>query len=157
MIKVEEMVAYKAFGLTIISELEFPELSKIGNNVDSTDIEIKVMDLSKKWDQLSGNKKVLVVNENLVMFQIPNTAIFSIENGKTIIVSPFINIDEDLIRLYILGTCMGVILMQRKILPLHGSAVTINGKAYAFIGFSGVGKSTLASAFLREGYPAINR
>ena len=40
------------------------------------------MDLSKKWDQLLGNKKVLVVNENLVMFQIPNTAIFSIRKRK---------------------------------------------------------------------------
>ena len=38
-------------------------------------------------------------------------------------------IDEDIIRLYILGTCMGAILMQRKILPLHGSAIAINGKA----------------------------
>ena len=47
---------------------------------------------------------------------------------------------------------MGIILMQRKILPLHGSAVAIDGKAYAFIGESGAGKSTLAAAFMNKGY-----
>ena len=50
------------------------------------------------------------------------------------IVSPLKRYDEDVIRLYILGTCMGAILMQRRIFPLHGSAVAINGKAYAFVG-----------------------
>ena len=38
---------------------------------------------------------------------------------------------------YLLGTCMGTILMQRKILPLHGSAIEIEGKVYAIVGDSG--------------------
>ena len=75
---------------------------------------------------------------------------FCIQEGKRIIVSPIEGSDEDEIRLYILGTCMGAILMQRKILPLHGSAVAIDGKAYAIVGDSGAGKSTLASAFLTK-------
>ena len=77
------------------------------------------------------------------------------KDGNKIIVSPLDEIDEDVIRLYILGTCMGAILMQRKILPLHGSAIAINGKAYAIVGDSGAGKSTLASAFLKKGYQAF--
>jgi len=47
---------------------------------------------------------------------------------------------------------MGAILLQRKILPLHGSAVSIDGKAYAFIGDSGAGKSTLATSLLENGF-----
>ena len=50
---------------------------------------------------------------------------------------------------------MGVILLQRKILPLHGSVIAIDGKAYAFVGDSGAGKSTLASAFLNQGYQIL--
>ena len=64
--------------------------------------------------------------------------------------------NEDEIRLYILGTCMGAILLQRKILPLHGSAIAIDGKAYAIVGDSGAGKSTLASAFLKRGYQLLS-
>ncbi|MNN36690.1 HPr kinase/phosphorylase [compost metagenome] len=62
----------------------------------------------------------------------------------------------DQIRLYILGTCIGVILMQRKILPLHGSAVAINGKVYAVVGQSGAGKSTLATVLLNKGYQLLS-
>jgi ABC-type dipeptide/oligopeptide/nickel transport system ATPase component len=51
---------------------------------------------------------------------------------------------------------MGAILMQRKILPIHGSAVAIDGKAYAIVGDSGAGKSTLASAFLKRGYKLMS-
>ena len=64
--------------------------------------------------------------------------------------------NEDHVRLYILGTCMGALLLQRKILPLHGSAIAINGKAYAIVGDSGAGKSTLASAFLNKGYQLLS-
>jgi hypothetical protein len=64
--------------------------------------------------------------------------------------------DEDEIRLFILGTCMGAVLMQRNIFPLHGSAIAIKGKAYAIIGDSGAGKSTLASAFINQGYQLLS-
>ena len=51
---------------------------------------------------------------------------------------------------------MGTILMQRKMLPLHGSAIEIDGKVYAIVGDSGAGKSTLASAFLKQGYKLVS-
>lgn len=50
---------------------------------------------------------------------------------------------------------MGVLLMQRGILPLHGSAAVIAGKVYAIVGESGAGKSTLAAAFAHTGYPLM--
>src|SRR5699024_11191655 len=60
------------------------------------------------------------------------------------------------IRLYLLGTCMGAVLLQRRVLPLHGSAVVVDGCAYAIVGDSGAGKSTLASAFLQRGYQCMS-
>ena len=50
---------------------------------------------------------------------------------------------------------MGALLMQRKILPLHGSAIEIDGKAYAILGDCGAGKSTLAKAFINRGYKLL--
>ncbi|MCP1092525.1 aldolase [Bacillaceae bacterium OS4b] len=92
----------------------------------------------------------------MVMFQVPGAATFKIQEGNEIIVSPISDASEDKIRLYILGTCMGILLLQKKVLPLHGSAIEINGKAYAFIGESGAGKSTLAAAFLKEGFQLLS-
>jgi hypothetical protein len=38
------------------------------------------------------------------------------------------------------------------LLPVHASAVEVEGRAIMFTGVSGAGKSTLANAFLRRGY-----
>lgn len=147
---------YKAFGLLILSEIELPELQVNNEQVNKDQmVEIKIEDLTRKWNEVSVNQKYIVVTEQFVMMKIPNSAIFYIEKGRTIIVSPLEKADESAIRLYLLGSCMGIILMQRKILPLHGSAVVVSGKAYAFIGDSGAGKSTLASAFLQKGHELV--
>ncbi|WP_242241784.1 aldolase [Bacillus cereus group sp. BfR-BA-01309] len=151
----KEMV-YQAFGLSVVSDIALPELPYANNKLDKIDVEIKIEDLSKIWFDLSDKQRTFIVDENRVMFQVPNVVIFSIQGGKTITVSPLENYEEDMIRLWILGTCMGAILMQRKIFPLHGSAVVIDGKAYAFIGDSGAGKSTLASGFIKEGYQFLS-
>ncbi|WP_369900580.1 aldolase [Bacillus manliponensis] len=148
---------YKAFGLTICSEFSLPELSPFESEIGRVDVVIEVKDLTQIWNELLDNStRKFIVTDRMVMFRITDTAIFSVLEGEKIIVSPIEKYDEGKLRLYILGTCMGALLMQRKILPLHGSAIAINGKAYAFIGNSGVGKSTLASAFLKKGYELIS-
>jgi hypothetical protein len=155
MFNTAEKVIYKAFGLNIISDISLPELVQVSGHNDLTGVEISFGDLTKEWTELEINEVAIFVKENLVMFQIPSTAIFSIQEGKRIIVSPLSNFSEDSARLFILGTCMGAILLQRKILPLHGSAIVIDGKAYGFVGDSGAGKSTLASAFINSGHQLL--
>lgn len=156
MINTLQTFTYNAFGLTVLSEIYLPELPKVKIANDLIDVSIKRVDLTGVWSDLSKFNKNFVIRENVVMFRVPEKAIFLIQNGNEIFVSPINDSDEDYHRLYILGTCMGAILMQRKILPLHGSAIAIDGKAYAFVGDSGVGKSTLASAFLKKGYQLMS-
>ncbi len=147
---------YNAFGLTIASDIHLPELSICGRYFGDYDVVIEVLDLSKMWDELAIHQGGFYVNEEMVMFQVPCTATFCIREGKSIIVSPMIDSEEDKIRLYVLGTCIGVLLMQKKIMTLHGSAIAIKGKAYAIIGHSGAGKSTLAKAFINKGYQILS-
>lgn len=49
------------------------------------------------------------------------------------------------------GGLISVLLLLRGHLTLHASAVAVSGTAVAFVGYSGVGKSTLAEAFCRAG------
>jgi hypothetical protein len=156
MLKIKEKVIYKAFGFKIMSDIAFPELYVIEKGLEKQDIKILNRDLSKYKSELENNPYFHKVIDNQVLFYIPDVAFFSIQGGHTITFSPLNNVDEDLLRLYLLGTCMGVVLMQRRILPLHGSAVEINGKAYAFIGDSGAGKSTLASTFMKQGFSLVS-
>ncbi|GAE94769.1 serine kinase [Gracilibacillus boraciitolerans JCM 21714] len=108
------------------------------------------------WDEFEETTSHFVVKEQRVLFHVPDTAIFMMEHGSKITVSPIDDNKADNLRLYLLGTCMGVLLMQRRIIPLHGSAIEIEGRAYAIVGHSGAGKSTLASAFMERGYRLLS-
>ncbi len=53
--------------------------------------------------------------------------------------------------MYLLGSCMGALLHQKKILPMHGSGINLAGNGLLLTGRSGAGKSTVAAAFFRQG------
>lgn len=49
------------------------------------------------------------------------------------------------------GTVVAILLAWRGLVPLHGSAVAIDGEAVLLAGSSGAGKSTLCEALVRRG------
>jgi hypothetical protein len=111
--------------------------------------------LGKTPSELAGARqknKYAQVGENQFLLFIPGVANFYAANGNSIIIEPAPQAEERAIRLFLLGTTLGVLLMQRGILPLHGSAVALNGRAVIFTGVSGAGKSTLIAAFGTSGY-----
>lgn len=144
---------YTAFGLRIASELKLPELVLSASGA-AEDVIIRQADLTAWSDQLEQTNYV-IQGERFVL-QIPGTAIFAVREGREIEVCPYPGADMDTVRLFLLGSCMGILLMQRRIFPIHGSAVVIGGKAYAFVGESGAGKSTLAAAFRQAGYLMVS-
>ncbi|MCD7033161.1 aldolase [Metabacillus sp. GX 13764] len=148
--------AYTVFGLSLESEIPLPELIHFNRPALDLDCEIVIRDLTSVWDSLSSGESKFFMEKDHVMFKAANTAIFSIKDGSRIIVSPFPGADFAKIRLYILGSCMGALLMQKGMLPLHGSAIEIDGRAYAIVGESGAGKSTTAAAFLKEGFKLLS-
>ncbi|PJN91782.1 aldolase [Bacillus sp. mrc49] len=159
MLSTDETYAYSTFGLTVASDILLPELEKSSGDLSESEavVHIRCRNLEKEWGETNPmDRKGFIVEENRVMFEVPELAVFSIEGGKTITVSFFEDGNEDRVRLYILGSCMGIVLMQRKVLALHGSAIAIDGKAYVFIGESGAGKSTLASSFMKKGYKLLS-
>jgi hypothetical protein len=58
--------------------------------------------------------------------------------------------------LSLLGPISCALLHQQKRYALHGSAVSKEGKAIAFLGHSGLGKSTLAAHFVSRGYEFLS-
>lgn len=71
--------------------------------------------------------------------------------GKEILVDPAPFLDENVVRLIILGTGFGLLLRQRGKAALHASSVCINDKVVAFVGTTGCGKSSLALASVERG------
>jgi len=56
---------------------------------------------------------------------------------------------------YFLGPILGYLLRRRGTTALHASAVCLDGKAIAFAGGAGSGKSTTAAAFALRGSPIL--
>lgn len=57
---------------------------------------------------------------------------------------------------YLLTRALSFALVKRGWEPLHATAMAIDGKAALFLGECGLGKSTLAAAFLQAGYPLLS-
>jgi len=55
-----------------------------------------------------------------------------------------------------MGSGMGIIFQQRRVLALHASAVKVGDRALLFVGKSGSGKSTTAMNFVENGHSLIS-
>ncbi|MGF7119194.1 hypothetical protein [Methanobacterium oryzae] len=139
---------YSAYGLNICSEIEFPELNH-GLQIKDVSIRFGKNKFHRK------NNEVFIVNEKDIYFFFNDLGIIRIHNGLSIIIDPLDNIDENSLREFIMGTGLALLLFQRGFLILHGSAVKINNHAIAFLGNSGLGKSTLAWSFYLRNYPVV--
>jgi len=97
---------------------------------------------------------VLSATDDQVLFA-PGVARFLITGGRELVFDPDPAAEEEDLRLYLLGSAMGVLFHQRRWLPLHANAVVVDGQAVAFAGDSGAGKSSLAAWFDRQGAPVL--
>ncbi|MDP3478280.1 MAG: hypothetical protein Q8R88_00815 [Desulfoprunum sp.] len=89
-------------------------------------------------------------------FYFRDLAVFTILKGSVInIALANGEIDTGLLANTLLGTPMGIVLLQRDFLVLHASAVEICGKVICFIGTSGVGKSTTVCSLLQAGHKLV--
>jgi hypothetical protein len=79
-----------------------------------------------------------------------------VQDGNQIVITPATGADEEALRLFVVGAGFGVLLHQRGLLVLHGSAVAIDGSVVGFLGAKGWGKSTTAMALHRRGHTVIS-
>jgi len=140
---------YEAFGLTISAPFACPELVPSDGQPDVHIRHGAVPDglvdpvargvrfqatRDRFWLKVDGVAKLLVVG------------------GREITIDRELDSTDDDVRVFLFGSAFGALLHQRGLLPFHASAIEVNGSAVAFLGPSGVGKSTLAAALARRGY-----
>lgn len=109
---------YCLFGLTLASELELPGL--MASRSDVADVAIR-----------QG-----VVGQQ-ASISIEGVARFAVVGGQEIVVEAWPDAPTRNVRLYLLGSAMGLLLHQRGLLPLHANAVEVDGGAVAVLGHPG--------------------
>lgn len=91
----------------------------------------------------------------VLWLRVPGVAWFKVSDGAHIVVEPDAAVDEASLRLFLLGSPLGALLAQRNLLVLHGNAIRIGDHCMVCVGPSGVGKSTLAAAFMQRGHSVL--
>jgi hypothetical protein len=138
---------YSVFGLSLSSTIPLPELLE-APGAGAADVEIEVREpLPSAEAQQDGFFSTPLGG----LLDVRGVARYRIEGGRHIIVDPHPNGSERHMRLYLLGSALGALLHQRRLLPLHANAMNLSGRAVAFMGKSGAGKSTMAAWFHDRG------
>lgn len=92
----------------------------------------------------------LKVTEDQLFLQVYNQAQFYVEKGKLVNIYLEEGADTDSVQLFLNGSVLGALLLQNKILALHGSSFCYNGVGVVICGNSGVGKSSVTAAFCQN-------
>jgi len=94
---------------------------------------------------------IRVDDEDRVTFLIPEGAVITLHPNGLIAVATTPTMPEDLLGHVLIGQVLPNALAQRDVIPLHASAVRCGSKVWCFVGDSGLGKSTMAAAFMALG------
>lgn len=163
----DDMHYYRAFELNIASEFHLEMLEETVQ-FDRADVSI-VNEMKDYLDKIvSDHQDIYHAQEydgkilwnircgSPYAFNVPEGISFVMEEGRKIsVIFDGDRAEDGVLAVYILGSCMGTILHQRGVLPVHGSCVEKDGNALIIMGNSGAGKSTTAREFLRHGWKLI--
>ena len=145
---------YVIFGLHVSSELRLVESSPaVATPLPPADVIIRHEALTPLTRSLTSS--AMRVDSDDVQLDIENVARYRVRGGGEIGVDPSPGVSLRALRVYLLGPVFGVLFHHRRLLPLHASAIVVDGQAVLFAGNRGIGKSTLAAYFDSRGYAAL--
>lgn len=152
-----EKITYKytAFGYNIKSEIPIICFDE-SNFYEDYDIEIRIGETPNSLNNVIQEGSFYQAAENEFLLKVPFNANFYISNGNNVVVKPFENSKIEELSTFICGRILGILLHQRKLNPIHGSAIKYKNKVIAFAGISGSGKSTIIAAIEKKGGEIIS-
>ena len=144
---------YRVYGLNIESEICIPEFTTIENPQEvNIDTKIYYKNAGQEIKEAIKNGRRTNFTYNDMWFNVENVAIYHAYDGDKIEVESYENSDPYMVNMYILGTVLGLSILQKNMVAIHGGAIVINNKGCVFTGDKGAGKSTLTTALRKKGY-----
>ena len=152
-----EAVDYDLCGWRVASAVALPELRLWDGAPGAPDIVIAIGDVPGALaDPILETPYLQADGEGRVRYTVAGVADFLVECGERVTIAPKLDAASPDVRVFLLGSVFGLLCNQRGLLPIHASAVEIEGRAVAFAGASGSGKSTMAMAFQRRGFRLLS-
>jgi len=148
------MPIYSIYHLTLDSDMPLPELNESMGPADVTFRRGRI-DGFDRWAIEEGGRRVQASRDRIGIFWEEAGACL-IEGGRSIMIDALPGVEDDVVRLMLLGPAIALLLQQRGVTVLHASSVSVDGQGVAFVGEKGWGKSTLAAALHEQGCPLIS-
>lgn len=153
-----ETACYQLAGLRITSNITLPlALAPKDNPLASgNEVTIRLASLPAYLPPGAAKFPDAEFDGKSLLLSVPDDVRFLIREGKEILVDPMPGAAENDVLAYLLGSAFGALCHQHDILPLHSSAIDVDGGCVAFVGTSGAGKSTLIAALAGRGHQVIS-
>jgi len=143
---------YSAYGLNIHSAVPLPELLP---GTSPWDVSIRLEHFERPPTPEGQQGSCLKATPGEACLRWERVGTFWVRSGCEILIDPAPDVGEEVLRLFILGPGLAVLLHQRQYLILHASAVALGDVAALFLGGSGWGKSTMAAVLQARGHDML--
>jgi hypothetical protein len=149
-----KLPAFYDFGpFSLSSDIQLPELPP--SKTAGLPVRITLGRVPETIPEPTFQSPYCIASRHELLLHIDGVASYYIGNGKKVVVQPAPDGNDLDIRGYLLGHIFAILCHQRRLLPLHASAVRMGSGAVAFLGDSGAGKSTLAAFLVARGFPLV--
>ena len=148
---------YSVYGFTVCSDIELPEL-RVEEPVATADVEVRRATLEEiPGSDIDPDVQRIEASADRCRITYESMGTFLIESGERILYDPITEGKEreKIFRRLLENQAMTVLLLQRGLLVLHASAVSVDDEAVVFLGAQTAGKSTTTAALHQNGRPMI--
>ncbi len=147
--------SYVVCGLSVLSEITLPGLIANPRRSAAADVTIREAPVPMALDEASVLGPTWQMADDSFLIRIPGIARFLLHGGRDIAFEIEDGSAQSEVAIFLVGTVFGILLHLRQRIVLHASAVRVGGKAVLFCGASGAGKSTIAAALGKHGFPLV--
>lgn len=144
---------YLVGGITISSDIFYPELVTTSQQPQ---VELCYGAVPEHLEVNTVDFPFIEANENQYLLKLENVGAYLVENGKKITIELAPGGNKSDLEKYVLTNVFGALSYQRNCIPMHGGVFVKDGKGTLITGISGLGKSTLMAALLKQGYHIIS-
>lgn len=160
---------YSIYGLTLSSNQPIPGLPS-AKHADTADVQVRLGEMPREdlgsavpWHQSTSLQddqpalRIYQISTGALWLRYADETEFLVSAAGDLVNASWpakFTIGDAIV--YLLGPIMGLVLRLRGIPCLHASVVACEGRAAAFLGPGGVGKSTVAATFATAGYRVLS-
>lgn len=143
------MFTYTVHGLTLSSDIEFPELVPSSGTAH---VRVRRGPVPEHLEAPSATGVLFETSPEHYLLRVDQTARYWARRGREVVIEAVPDAPEPYVRLLFLGSVLTAVLHQRGTLVMHAAGALGPQGAVLIAGHSGYGKSTLLAALADRGW-----